>query len=237
MISLKNINKSYGKFHVLKSINLNIEKGQIIALMGPNGSGKTTLLKCILGLVIVNSGEIKVDDVSIKNNFEYRHKIGYMPQTAYFPENIKVKDVIQIIKEIRGETSATDFELYDYFGIENFTDKKISSLSQGMKQKVSSALTFMFDSDILILDEPTAGLDPLSAEYMKQKIKKEKEKGKLIIITTHILNEVEELSDRMIYLLDGEVRADRIYERDSTKNGAENILEKFTDLFKSYEWK
>lgn len=237
MINLKNINKSYGKFHVLKSINLNIEKGQIIALMGPNGSGKTTLLKCILGLVIANSGEIKVDGVSIKNNFEYRHKIGYMPQTAYFPENIKVKDVIQIIKEIRGEKSATDFELYDYYGIENFTDKKISSLSQGMKQKVSSALTFMFDSEILILDEPTAGLDPLSAEYMKLKIKKEKEKGKLIIITTHILNEVEELSDRMIYLLDGEVRADRIYERDSTKNGAENILEKFTDLFKSYECK
>jgi len=237
MINLKNINKSYGKFHVLKSINLNIEKGQIIALMEPNGSGKTTLLKCILGLVIANSGEIKVDDVSIKNNFEYRHKIGYMPQTAYFPENIKVKDVIQIIKEIRGEKSATDFELYHYYGIENFTDKKISSLSQGMKQKVSSALTFMFDSEILILDEPTAGLDPLSAEYMKLKIKKEKEKGKLIIITTHILNEVEELSDRMIYLLDGEVRADKIYERDSTKNGAENILEKFTDLFKSYEWK
>ncbi len=237
MINIKNINKSYGKFHVLKSINLNIEKGQIIALMGPNGSGKTTLLKCILGLVIANSGEIKVDGVSIKNNFEYRHKIGYMPQTAYFPENIKVKDVIQIIKEIRGEESATDFELYDYYGIENFTDKKISSLSQGMKQKVSSALTFMFDSNILILDEPTAGLDPLSAEYMKLKIKKEKEKGKLIIITTHILNEVEELSDRMIYLLDGEVRADRIYERDSTKNGAENILEKFTDLFNSYECK
>lgn len=237
MINLKNINKSYGKFHVLKSINLNIEKGQIIALMGPNGSGKTTLLKCILGLVIANSGEIKVDGVSIKNNFEYRHKIGYMPQTAYFPENIKVKDVIQIIKEIRGEESATDFELYDYYGIENFTDKKISSLSQGMKQKVSSALTFMFDSEILILDEPTAGLDPLSAEYMKLKIKKEKEKGKLIIITTHILNEVEELSDRMIYLLDGEVRADKVNDRLNTKIGAESILEKFTDLFKSYECK
>jgi Cu-processing system ATP-binding protein len=237
MINLKNINKSYGKFHVLKSININIEKGQIIALMGPNGSGKTTLLKCILGLVIADSGEIKVDGVSIKNNFEYRHKIGYMPQTAYFPENIKVKDVIQIIKEIRGLNSAKDFELYDYFGIENFTDKKISSLSQGMKQKVSSALTFMFDSNILILDEPTAGLDPLSAEYMKLKIKKEKEKGKLIIITTHILNEVEELSDRMIYLLDGVVRADKVNDRLNTKIGAESILEKFTDLFKSYEWK
>jgi len=237
MINVENINKSYGKFHILKSINLNIDKGQIVTLMGPNGSGKTTLLKCILGLVIAESGEIKVDGVSIKNNFEYRHKIGYMPQTAFFPENIKVKDVIQIIKEIRGKNSATDYEVYDYYGIENFTDKKISSLSQGMKQKVSSALTFMFDSDILILDEPTAGLDPLSAEYMKLKIKKEKEKGKLIIITTHILNEVEELSDRMIFLLDGEVRVDKVIDSKNINEGTEGILEKFTDLFKSYEWK
>ncbi len=235
MISIENINKTYGKFHILKSVNLNIEKGQIVTVMGPNGSGKTTLLKCILGLVIPDNGDIKVDGKTIKNNFEYRHKIGYMPQTAFFPENIRVKDVIQIIKEIRGEKAAVDFELYDYYEIEKFTEKKVSSLSQGMKQKVSSALTFMFDSDILILDEPTAGLDPLSAEYMKIKIRKEKDKGKLIIITTHILNEVEELSDRIIFLLDGEVRVNRVNESGST-NGAEGILNKFTELFKSYEW-
>lgn len=235
MISIENIKKTYGKFHILKSVNLNIEKGQIVTVMGPNGSGKTTLLKCILGLVIPDNGEIKVEGKTIKNNFEYRHKIGYMPQTAFFPENIRVKDVIQIIKEIRGEKAAVDFELYDYYEIEKFTEKKVSSLSQGMKQKVSSALTFMFDSDILILDEPTAGLDPLSAEYMKIKIRKEKDKGKLIIITTHILNEVEELSDRIIFLLDGEVRVNRVNESSST-NGAEGILNKFTELFKSYEW-
>ncbi len=235
MISIENINKTYGKFHILKSVNLNIEKGQIVTVMGPNGSGKTTLLKCILGLVIPDNGDIKVDGKTIKNNFEYRHKIGYMPQTAFFPENIRVKDVIQIIKEIRGEKAAVDFELYDYYEIEKFTEKKVSSLSQGMKQKVSSALTFMFDSDILILDEPTAGLDPLSAKYMKIKIRKEKDKGKLIIITTHILNEVEELSDRIIFLLDGEVRVNRVNESGST-NGAEGILNKFTELFKSYEW-
>lgn len=236
MISIENINKYYGKFHILKSVNLVIEKNSIVTVMGPNGSGKTTLLKCILGLVIPDSGDIIVDGVSIKNNFEYRHKIGYMPQTAYFPENIRVKDVIHIIKEIRGEQTAIDFELYDYYGVEKFADKKISSLSQGMKQKVSSSLTFMFNSDILILDEPTSGLDPLSAEYMKQKIKNEKDKGKLIIITTHILNEVEELSDRMIFLLDGEVRVDKLNERDSYFE-AKGLLNKFSELFKSYEWK
>lgn len=235
MIEVNNINKHYGKFHILRSINLKIEKGQIVTVMGPNGSGKTTLLKCILGLVLPDSGSITVNGINIKNNFEYRHKIGYMPQTAFFPENIRVKDVIQIIKEIRGEKSATDFELYDYYGIENFTEKKISSLSQGMKQKVSSALTFMFDSELLILDEPTAGLDPLSAEYMKLKIKKERAKGKLIIITTHILSEVEELSNRIIFLLEGEVKVNR--ENGNSNNETESILNKFTELFKSYEWK
>lgn len=235
MIEIHNVNKHYGKFHILKSVNLKIEKGQIVTIMGPNGSGKTTLLKCILGLVIQDSGSITVNGINTKDNFEYRHKIGYMPQTAFFPENIRVKDVIQIIKEIRGEKSATDYELYDYYGIDKFTDKKISSLSQGMKQKVSSALTFMFDSEILILDEPTAGLDPLSAEYMKMKIKKEKEKGKLIIITTHILSEVEELSDRIIFLLEGEVKVNRKNSSDG-KNETESILNKFTELFKSYEW-
>jgi len=237
MIKAEDINKSYGKFHILKSININIEKGQIVTLMGPNGSGKTTLLKCILGLVIPDSGKITVDGTDIKNNFEYRHKIGYMPQTAYFPENIKVKDVVQIIKEIRGEEKATDYEVYENFGIDTFANKKISSLSQGMKQKVSSSLTFMFDSEILILDEPTAGLDPISAEYLKLKLKKEKEKGKLIIITTHILSEVEELSDRMIFLLDGEMRVDRVIEKGKTYIGADGLPGTFTDLLKSYEWK
>lgn len=236
MINIANLCKSYGKFDILKSISINIDKGQIVTLMGPNGSGKTTLLKCILGLVIPDRGEINVDGVNIKNNFEYRHKIGYMPQTAFFPENLKVSDVIQIIKEIRGVKTATDNDVYESYGIENFNGKKISSLSQGMKQKVSSALTFMFDSEILILDEPTAGLDPLSAEFMKEKIRREKEKGKLIIITTHILNEMEELSDRLIFLLEGEVRVDKTIDKDNNIDGASGILEKFTDLFKSYEW-
>lgn len=237
MIDIRNINKSYGKFEVLKSVCLEIHKGQILTLMGPNGSGKTTLLKCILGLVLADRGDIMVDGSNIKNNFEYRNKIGYMPQTAHFPENIKVKDVIQIIREIRGEKTAVDSEIYETFGIENFAYKKISALSQGMKQKVSASLTFMFDSEILILDEPTVGLDPLSAEYLKGKILKEKEKGKLILITTHILNEVKELSDRLIFLLEGEIRVDKMTGGKEKEENSNGILEKFSDLFKNYEWK
>lgn len=237
MIDIRNINKSYGRFKVLKSVCLEFEKGQILTLMGPNGSGKTTLLKCILGLVLPDSGDILVNNSNVRNNFEYRNKIGYMPQTAHFPENIKVSDIIQIVREIRGEKTAVDFEIFDTFGIENFAYKKISTLSQGMKQKVSASLTFMFDSEILILDEPTVGLDPLSAEYLKEKILKEKEKGKLILITTHILNEVKVLSDRLIFLLEGEVRVDKMIDGIEKEEKSNGILEKFSDLFKNYEWK
>lgn len=237
MIDIRNITKSYGKFEVLKSVILEINEGQILTLMGPNGSGKTTLLKCLLGLVLPDSGEIFVNGINVRNNFEYRHKIGYMPQTAHFPENIKVSDVMQIIREIRGEKTAVDFEIFETFGIENFSQKKISALSQGMKQKVSASLTFMFDSEILILDEPTVGLDPLSAEFLKGKILKEKDKGKLILITTHILNEVKEMSDRLTFLLEGEVRVDRLIEAKEKEENSNGILEKFSDLFKNYEWK
>lgn len=237
MIDIRNITKSYGKFEVLKSVNLEINEGQILTLMGPNGSGKTTLLKCLLGLVLPDSGEIFVNGINVRNNFEYRQKIGYMPQTAHFPENIKVSDVMQIIREIRGEKTAVDFEIFETFGIENFSQKKISALSQGMKQKVSASLTFMFDSEILILDEPTVGLDPLSAEFLKGKILKEKDKGKLILITTHILNEVKEMSDRLTFLLEGEVRVDRLIEAKEKEEKSNGILEKFSDLFKNYEWK
>lgn len=237
MIDIRNITKSYGKFEVLKSVNLEINEGQILTLMGPNGSGKTTLLKCLLGLVLPDSGDIFVNGINVRNNFEYRQKIGYMPQTAHFPENIKVSDVMQIIREIRGEKTAVDFEIFETFRIENFSQKKISALSQGMKQKVSASLTFMFDSEILILDEPTVGLDPLSAEFLKGKILKEKDKGKLILITTHILNEVKEMSDRLTFLLEGEVRVDRLIEAKEKEEKSNGILEKFSDLFKNYEWK
>lgn len=237
MIDIRNITKSYGKFEVLKSVNLEINEGQILTLMGPNGSGKTTLLKCLLGLVLPDSGDIFMNGINVRNNFEYRQKIGYMPQTAHFPENIKVSDVMQIIREIRGEKTAVDFEIFETFGIENFSQKKISALSQGMKQKVSASLTFMFDSEILILDEPTVGLDPLSAEFLKGKILKEKDKGKLILITTHILNEVKEMSDRLTFLLEGEVRVDRLIEAKEKEEKSNGILEKFSDLFKNYEWK
>jgi Cu-processing system ATP-binding protein len=206
MIRISGLEKKYGKINAIQDINLELTKGRIYSIMGPNGSGKTTLLKSILGLVLPDKGIIEVNGINTRTTHSYRHYIGYMPQTASFPQNLQVKEVIEIIKRIRVTNKSLDLELYEKFNIPSFESKKISSLSQGTLQRLSGTIAFLFNADIIILDEPTVGLDPYSAEYMKQKIKKEILKGKLIIFTTHILNEVQELSDNLVFLYEGRVK-------------------------------
>lgn len=206
MIKISGLEKQYGKTKALQDVNLELANSNIYSIMGPNGSGKTTLLKSILGLVLPDKGIIEVNDINTKTSYYYRHYIGYMPQTASFPQNLQVKEVIEIIKRIRATTKPLDLELYEKFNIPGFENKKIASLSQGTLQRLSGAITFLFDTDIIILDEPTAGLDPYSAEFMKQKIKTELLRGKLIIFTTHILNEVQELADNLVFLYEGKIK-------------------------------
>lgn len=204
MIKINEIRKSFGKQEVLKGIDLEIRQGRIVGLLGPNGSGKTTLMKTILGLVIPDKGEIYVDGESIKNNWNYREKIGYMPQIAHFPENLKVKELIGLVKKMR-EGTGYEQPLIDLFELTPFMNKKLRTLSGGTRQKVNATLAMMFDPPILIFDEPTVGLDPYSRIQFKNYVRKEKEKGKTILITTHILSEIEELADEVIFILEGKV--------------------------------
>lgn len=205
MIEINNLYKKFGKNEVLKGIDLSIKEGGIFAVLGPNGSGKTTLIKSILGMVIPNSGEILVNGVASKNNYKYRDKIDYLPQIANFPENLKVKELIAMIKDLRNSKTDNDVELIDIFKLEPFLDKKLVNLSGGTKQKVNLVLTFMFDSPIMILDEPTNGLDPISHLRLKELIFREKTKGKTILVTSHILNFVEEIADEIVFLLEGKI--------------------------------
>jgi len=205
IISIKGLKKSFDKNLILKGINVSFSKGTIAAVMGPNGSGKTTLLKCVLGLVRPEAGEITVNNINIKNNCEYRKFIGYMPQTPRFPENLKVKELIDMLKDVNGNECDYDEELLIKLNLQAIYNKPIGTLSAGTKQRVSGSLSFLFNREIIILDEPTAGLDPVSCEIMKEKIIKEKENGKLIIITSHIVSEVEALADRIVFLLEGNV--------------------------------
>lgn len=208
MIEINDLCMRYGKFTALKDIDLKLEKGQVIALMGPNGSGKSTLLKSILGLVVPESGSIRVDGTDIKDKYLYRNNIGYMPQIANYPENLKVKELFHIVKDIRSDKYEKDEELLLKFKINEISEKYFGQLSGGYKQRVTAAIAFLFDPQILILDEPTASLDPFSTEIIKSKILDSKKDNKLIIISTHIISEMDELADRIVYLLDGKVNLD-----------------------------
>ncbi|WP_318345553.1 ABC transporter ATP-binding protein [Flagellimonas baculiformis] len=204
MIEIKNLHKKFGKNQVLKGVDLTIEEGHIYAILGPNGSGKTTLIKSILGMVVPNKGKISVLGEPINKGWKYRKKIDYLPQIANFPPNIKVKELINMIKDLRNSPAAEE-ELITVFGLEPFLNKKLSTLSGGTKQKVNILLTFMFESPLIILDEPTTGLDPKALIRLKELIQKEKGRGKTVLITSHIMQFVEEMADEILYLLEGEI--------------------------------
>jgi len=204
MVSIQNLHKKFGKNQVLSGVDLEINKGGIFAVLGPNGSGKTTLIKSILGMVIPNKGKIEVLGSNIKKSSDYRHEIDYLPQIANFPNNLKVKELIKMIKDLRKPTS-DEVHLIKLFKLEPFLDKKLGNLSGGTKQKVNIVLTFMFDSPLIILDEPTSGLDPISLIRLKDLIQAEKAKGKTILITSHIMSFVEEVSDEIVFLLEGQI--------------------------------
>ena len=206
MIRIEHINKKFRKLIALDDINAQFDKGQVISLIGPNGSGKTTLIKSILGMVKADSGKIFFNNELINGDPSYRSQIGYMPQIGRYPDNMKVGQLFKMLKNIRNVSEdKVDEELIDKFGLKQIFDKSMRTLSGGTRQKVSAALAFLFNPDVLILDEPTAGLDPLSSEILKEKILKEKSKNKLILITSHILSELDELTTHIMYLQEGKL--------------------------------
>ena len=230
MIKVSNLFKSFGKVNVLRGIDLEIKKGGIFAILGPNGSGKTTLIKAILGMIIPDSGGIQINSKSVLKEWKYRDNINYLPQIANFPNNLTVLELIEMIKNLRNKP-ATDKELIEQFNLQLFLDKKLRNLSGGTRQKVNLILTFMFDSEILILDEPTTGLDPVSLIQLIEIINNEKKNGKTILITTHIMSFVEEVADEIVFLLDGNIHFKGSIEKlkDKTKqpkleNAIANIL-------------
>ncbi len=205
MIVVENLSKQFGKLQALNKINLLCDKGQCIALIGPNACGKTTLIKSILGMVIPDEGLIKFNGDPIVGQFSYRNQIGYMPQIGRYPDNMSIGQIIDMIKEIRNYKDHADEELIESFRLKDLFHKRMRTLSGGTTQKVSASLAFLFNPEVLILDEPTAGLDPLASEILKEKIIKEKKKGRLILITSHLLNELDELITEIVFMQEGKI--------------------------------
>ncbi|MBL7764358.1 MAG: ABC transporter ATP-binding protein [Chitinophagaceae bacterium] len=206
MIRIEQLEKRFKKLQALDNINALLSSGQVISLIGPNGSGKTTLIKCILGLVKADSGSIHVNGKLIDSNPQYRSDIGYMPQIGRYPDNMKVGQLFSLMKNIRTVSgNEPDTDLLVQFNLVSIFDKPMRTLSGGTRQKVSAALAFYFNPEILILDEPTAGLDPISSEVLKEKIIKEKKKNKLVLISSHILSDLDELTTHVLYLQEGKM--------------------------------
>jgi Cu-processing system ATP-binding protein len=205
MISLRKVSKNFGKLQALSSVDLDLTMGKSYALVGPNGSGKTTMIKSILGLVLPSRGEISFNGNSITNEWKYRESIGYMPQIGRYPENMTIGQLMDMMKNIRSNVNELDESLIDQFKLYKNYEKRMHTLSGGTRQKVSAALAFLFNPPVLILDEPTAGLDPISVELLKEKILEEKAKGKLLIISSHILSDLDELTTNMVYIFEGKV--------------------------------
>ena len=206
MIIASNVSKKFGKLKALDDVSVTCNKGECIALIGPNGCGKTTLIKSILGMVVCDSGFITFNGKNIKHNWKYRADIGYMPQIGRYPENMTIGQLLDMMKDIRGnKVDLPDEELISQFGLKEILNKRMRTLSGGTRQKVSAALAFLFNPEVLILDEPTAGLDPVSSEILKAKIVAEKNKGKLVLITSHVLSELDELISQVIYMQEGKL--------------------------------
>jgi Cu-processing system ATP-binding protein len=232
MIKIEHLNKKFGKLEVLKDLDLTINKGTINAILGPNGSGKTTLIKCMLGMVIPDSGTISIAGESIKGDWKYRNEIDYMPQIANFPPNLKVKEIIAMLKDIRNR-DARDAELIEYFELTPYLNKQLRNLSGGTMQKVNIVLAFMFDNPLLILDEPTNGLDPVALLRLKKLIDKEVRKGKTILFTTHIIRLVEDLAEDIVFLLEGKIYFQGSVKELVNQQSAIDLEHAIADIFKS----
>ncbi|CAN5299653.1 hypothetical protein BH09BAC2_BH09BAC2_04450 [soil metagenome] len=206
MIIASNVSKKFGKLKALDNVSVTCAKGECIALIGPNASGKTTFIKSLLGMVVPDSGFITFQDKNIIHDCIYRKHIGYMPQIGRYPDNMTIGNVLEMIKDIRKEPGAQlDEELIHAYSLDTLLNKRMRTLSGGTTQKVSASLAFLFNPDVLILDEPTAGLDPVATEILKEKIIKEKKKGKLILITSHVLSELDDLISEVIFMQDGKL--------------------------------
>jgi Cu-processing system ATP-binding protein len=205
VIRVNKLRKRFGRLQVLDDLELEIASGKVTAILGPNGAGKTTLIKSILGLVRPDGGSIEIGGEPLTGGAGYRADIGYMPQVAHYPGNLTVREILEMIRDLRGGAGERDEELIALFDLEGQMEKQFRNLSGGNRQRVSAALAFLFRPSLLFLDEPTAGLDPVASSTLKDKILRERAAGRTIVLTSHVMSEVEELADTVVYLLDGRV--------------------------------
>lgn len=202
ILEIKNLKKSYGDTEVLKDVNLSLEPGKLLGIVGPNGSGKTTLLKCIMGLIKPDSGEILVDGKKI--GVDTKRLISFLPDAYHLYENLTIEDAVNLYQDFYSDfNSKVCDDLFNFMQIprKGYAEK----LSKGMKEKLLLALTLSRDTKLYILDEPVDGVDPLAKDIILNAIINTIKTGRTIIITTHQIVDLENLFDQVAFFRDGQV--------------------------------
>ena len=205
MIEARGLCKRFGSVDVLRGLDLRIERGRVTAIVGPNGAGKTTFIKSVLGLTRPDAGTLTFDGTAIGDDESYRARIGYMPQIARFPEHMTGAELLELLRSLRDGVAVNE-QLAEPFALQAELSKKLSVMSGGTRQKVNAVAAFLFSPELYVLDEPTAGLDPVSAGILKARILAERAVGRTVLLTSHIMSEIDELADDVIYLADGQVQ-------------------------------
>jgi Cu-processing system ATP-binding protein len=203
-IELAGVRKRFGRLQVLDGVDAVLPAGRTTAVVGPNASGKSTLIKCILGLVRPDAGGCTVFGRPVGPDPEYRRAIGYMPQGAPLPENLTGREMLALMRDLRRGEAADD-ELLHRFDLGAQLDKPVRALSGGTRQKLNAVIAFLFRPALVVLDEPTAGLDPLACGLLKDRVQSVVASGATVLLTSHLMSEVEELADDVLFLLEGRV--------------------------------
>jgi ABC-2 type transport system ATP-binding protein len=203
-IQIKNLTKYYGKYRGIEDVSLTINSGSIYGFLGPNGAGKTTTIRCLLGILKPDSGSIAIFGRHIKNwnnNIELKEDIGYLPGEFDLYNHFTVKKVLDYFASLRKKPSKLRAELVEYFDLDE--SRKVNELSKGNKQKAGLIQALMHDPNLLILDEPTGGLDPLVQQRLYKLLKEYQARGKTIFCSSHNLSEVQKLCDEVAIIRDG----------------------------------
>lgn len=252
MVEIKNLVKIYklnkkqmmeqklkeGRKVAVNDVSFCAKGGEIFGLLGPNGAGKTTTLRCISTLLKPTSGNVSVEGFdTVKQSAQVRGKIGFLTNEIKLDPQFSPKYMFNFFGKMHGVDDVTleqrRKELFEYFGITEFEDKKVSELSTGMKQKASIAVSLVHDPEIVIFDEPTSGLDIITARQVTDYLKALKDRGKLVIISTHIMSEAEKLCDRLAIIIAGRKVAEGTVEEILKDNNAEDLEEAFFELYKA----
>ena len=231
MLEVVNIEKSYGKKKILHDISFSIEKGQIKALVGPNGSGKTTLMNTMTNLLKRDGGQVLVDGKEFTDEKIFNH-ISFFKDENILDENLYGMDYLNYIKNVYKRTKDDVDRVIKEIGIESFVKSKTGSYSLGMKKKLMLAMDFLPQRDIILLDEPLSGLDPTSVIKMMALIKKKAKDGQGILISSHSLNDIDEITNNILFLKDGKI-LEEVLENEKFIEIISNDNEKLSSVLKS----